>query len=598
METYASLFDQPVPEIVIPDMVLRPYQSEAVGAIYQEWEQHTSTLLCLATGTGKTVVFTDVMKRWRGTGRILVLAHREELVYQAMSHAEKAGLSVGIEKGPLRARHEDVVISTIQTQCAARKCKACRGEGCPSCDGTGKRWRLEMFRPREFAMVIIDEGHHATAKTYRRVLKHYCQNEDIKVLIVTATPNRSDGVGLHNVCDSVAYEMRLQEAISAGWLCPIRQQFIEVEGLDLSKVGTKNGGDLKDGELEAAMLGGGGDEEKMLHAMAKPTLDKANGRPILFFAAGVNHAQKMTAAFNAYEGVRAECVIGTTDKALRKDSVDRYKSGETQVLVGVGVFTEGFDAPGTEVVAIGKPTLSETLYEQMIGRCTRPLPGTVDGPETATERRDAIASSNKPYSRIIDFVGNSGRHKLITTMDLLYGSDVDDIDLEWAHKVAREAEDGVDPVEALEIARQRREDHDKRVEEERERRRTEQETTDYYASRADYTSTDVDLFNKSRFDSFLDDYNPPPDGATAKQVKYLVKLGVKPETAMGYGKRQAGSVIDKLTSGTGADFRMPFGKHAGKVLSKVPRGYLSWAASNITDDKVLSNIKTYLSGHR
>lgn len=522
--------------------------------------------------------------------RMLVLAHRSELIYQAAATARNAGLSVGIEMGGHRAFREDVIVSTVQTQISKSKCRACRGGGCEMCDGRGKRFRFEKFNPNDFGLMIVDEGHHAAAKSYRTVMKYYRQNPALKILLVTATPKRADGVGLHNVCDSVAYEMDLRTAIAGGWLCPIRQRFVTVDSLDLSNVGVKNGGDLADGDLERAFLGETDkDEETLLHSIAKPSLDEASGRPLLVFASGCTHAEKLTAAFNAYDGVTAELVLGHTDKDKRKRIVQRYKDGTTQVLVGVGVFTEGFDAPNTAVVAVARPTKSESLYLQMIGRGTRPTPGCVDGIETAEDRRASIANSGKPVCTILDFVGNSGKHKLISVADVLAGDAVDPVDLEAALKEAKSINAPVDVEELLEKAKQAREAKEKRQEEERQRL-----ITRHRAERAEYSAQDVDLFHGGNFDPFTD-YEPKPWGASQKQVAYLMKLGVSAEDATKYSKGQAGKVItelkQKMTGGVGGDYRLPFGKHIGKALRDLPRGYREWMEQNVTDPVVRRNLE-------
>lgn len=513
--------------------------------------------------------------------RILVLAHREELIFQAVAHARNAGLTAGIEMGSHRSHNEDVVVSTVQTQNASKKCRTCRGQGCDKCEFRGKIKRMQYFNPHRFGLVIVDEGHHATAKSYRTVLAWFKQNPDLKVLLVTATPKRADGAGLHNVCDSVAYEMDLRHAIDEGWLCPIRQRFVTVDSLDLSEVKTKAGGDLADGDLERAWLDD--DEEAKLHAVAKPCLEEAKGQPLLIFATGVAHAEKLTMAFNAYDGVTAEMVIGTTDKAERKQIVDRYKRGDTQVLVGVGCFTEGFDAPGTVVCGITRQTKSESLYLQMIGRGTRPLPGVVDGPETADERREAIAASDKPHCIILDFCGNSGRHKLVSVADVLAGSDVEPIDIESALDEAKRLNEPVDMDLLIEKAKQAREAKEKEAEERRLAR------TRKRAERAEYTAEDVNLFDGRNFDAFSD-YDPAPWQATQKQVNFLVKLGVDPNVATKYHKAQAGKVIDQLANGTGGDYRMRFGKHKGKPLKSLPSGYLRWAKENMDNKDVQRNI--------
>lgn len=505
--------------------------------------------------------------------RIMLIAHRAELIEQAVGHAKRAGLTVGMEMASQHARHEQVVVASVQSLISKRRCRDCDGVGCDFCDG-GKVLRMRKFNPHHFGLLTVDEAHHAPARSYREVLKYFRQNPDLRVLMVTATPERGDKIGMWNVCDSVAYKMDLRDAIAEGWLCPIRQVFITVEHLDLSRVATKNGGDLADGDLQRAMLGGEDvAEQEMLHAIAKPAVEQAKGKPLLIFAAGKEHAEKLTAACNVYPGVHAECVTEDTETEERKRIIARYKSGETNALVGCMVFTEGFDAPATEVVAIARPTKSVSLYLQMIGRGTRPLPGIVDGPETAEERLAAIAGSAKPACIILDFVGNSGRHKLISVADVLAGEAVHESDLAAAIKAAKKSDGPVNMEALIEKAKQARENREARKAEREEKARLE---ASHRAERCEYTTQDVDIFGGKGFNAETD-YTPKPGGASTKQVAFLVKLGVKPEEAMAYSKGRAGAVLDALTKRTGADYIVPFGKHSGKRLADIPRGYVQWA---------------------
>lgn len=522
-----------------------------------------------------------------GPMRVLIIAHRTELITQAVGHAKRAGLTAGIEMGSqLCPRGTDVVVSTVQTLNSTRKCDWCVGAGgdCGKCKGSGKVYRMTKLNPLDFGALIIDESHHASATSYRRIIKHFTSgNPDLRVLGVTATPKRADGVGLHNVFDSVAYEMDLLTGINEGWLCPIRQRFVECEHLDISGVGTKKGGELADGDLERAFLELTTDEEKMLHEIVYPTLKEANGGQVLFFAPGVKSAQHFTACFNAH-GATAELVIGTTDKDERKRIVERYKNKETQVLVNVGVATEGFDAPGTEVVANARPLKSEGLYLQIIGRVTRPLPGVVDGPETAAERRAAIAASAKPFGIVLDFVGNSGRHKLVSVADCLAGETVE-ADVSLAVQMARESGEAMDMQELFEKAKQAREEKEKRAEERRKQRLE----TRTYAESGEYSAHDVDLFGGSQFDPFID-YQPMKGKPTQKMVKFLVDAGVHPQTAMDYSFNQASAVIGRMKAATGKDFIMRYGKHKGKKLKDIPSGYVRWMQANLNDSMVQQNI--------
>jgi superfamily II DNA or RNA helicase len=585
----------PVPE----DIIARPYQLEAIEAAFREWKEVPSTLIVLPTGTGKSVVFAKILKRWlqEHMGRVMIIAHRKELIFQAKAHAEAAGAKCEVEMAASTAsKSAQVVAASIQTLNAGAKCFRCEGinkEECETCDGVGKLKRMTKFDPRDFGLIITDEGHHATSDSYMDVYTWFASNLDNKRLFVTATPERSDGKGLHNVCETVAYQMDLREAVEEGWLCPIRQQFVEVEGLDLSKVSTRQG-DLADGELERAFIGEDDEEqEAMLHAVAKPVLEISDGKQFIVFTSGVKHAELLQAAFNAYseadDSIKVETILGHTDPTKRAEIVERLKDGRTQGLVNCGVATEGFDCPAVSVVAIARPTKSTSLYMQMIGRGTRPLPGVVDGPETAEERREAIANSEKQVCTVLDFVGNAGNHKLVSVADVLAGEDVDERDLAEAIRLARSSQSAEDMEALVEKAKEAREAAE-RAEAERKRLLTRRK-----ADRADYRTFDVDLFDGDNFDASRD-YSPPnAHAATEKQVDYMVKcLGVNPDVAMSLSKNQARGVIDQKRRQTGADYIVTFGKYKRRKLSQIPDSWMRWAMENLQNrPEVIQNILEY-----
>lgn len=531
------------------EIIYRPYQLEAIESVFREWDTFGSTLVVSATGTGKSVIFSGVMERFDKPGRFLVLAHREELIRQAVQHARNAGLSAAMEMAGFRAGKEDVVVSTIQTQSSYSNCRECMNKphlsaSCIPCEQTGKVRRFTNFNPKDFSLIIIDEAHHATADSYRVVLEWYRQNPELKVLMVTATPKRSDDVGLHNVCESVAFEYDMVEAIADGYLVPVRQKFVEVSGLDLSAVKTQSG-DLSIGGVERAFISSSIDEEYMLHQIAKPTVLESAGRPTILFAPGQEYAKKITAAFNAYDGVTAECIVDSTPREARREIINRYKTGKTQILVNCMVFTEGFDAPNTAVVANCRPTKSESLYRQMIGRGTRPLPGLVDSVGTAEERRDAIASSGKPHCTVLDFVGNSGRHKLVSVANVLAGDEIDPVDLEAALKYARKRQEALDMQKVLEEVRQ------KRIEREEKRKAAARVVaqTKTFAENARYTATDVDLFSGEKSTGPL----APAirlDSITKAQMIFITsKLGWPHERAAKLSKKAAGRIIGEFIEG-------------------------------------------------
>lgn len=399
-------------------MKLRDYQVRFYDSVMHELETVQSTLAVAATGTGKTVSFGHIAKDWK-RGRVLVMAHREELI---MQNRDKITAITGdvpdMEMGEFRAaRHgllspSNVIVTSVQTQNAGRKCSCMFG--CDLCfDGHTRR--MTRFDPEDFGLLIIDEAHHSTSPSYRRVIDYYRQNTRLKVLGVTATPDRHDEAALGQVFESVAFEYSINEAIEDGWLVPIHQEWVEVEGLDFSHISTR-GGDLAPGELAAVM-----EEEQRIQGVTTPTIEIAGDRATLVFGASVAHAEKMAEIFNRHKPNCAICIHGKTPKDDRRRLLKEYSQGGYQFLTGCGVFLEGFDEPRIEVVACARPTKSRTVYAQIIGRGTRPIVPP-DNSVSAEQRRESIGNSSKPFLTVLDFVGNSGRHKLISTADILGGT--------------------------------------------------------------------------------------------------------------------------------------------------------------------------------
>lgn len=320
-------------------MQLRPYQEEAVRAVLGALRDNPSTLLVLPTGCGKTITFAEITRRVVvNNARVLILAHRGELLTQAADKIQQyAGSKIRcqVEQAGERASlKSDVVCASVQSMV-----------------GRLSRWPSDHFK-----IVIIDEAHHATATTYRKILAHF---SGARVLGVTATPDRGDGVGLRNVFSTVAYEYGIQEAIKAGYLSPIRQKTIMVEGLDLRAV-RRNRGDLSLADLEAQLM-----QDASLHGVVGPLLAERGDRPTILFATTVAHARALAELINQYVGgskLTAEAVDGTATQHERDRVVGSFVRGELPILVNCALFTEGFDAPPTACVAIARPTSSRALY--------------------------------------------------------------------------------------------------------------------------------------------------------------------------------------------------------------------------------------------
>jgi len=502
---------------------LRPYQEAAVDGVFEAWQTSRSTLLVQPTGTGKTVVCAHVIDRLP-EGRVMVLAHREELIFQAADKIQRVtGRPPDIEMAEMRADHGPlwdrarVVVSSIQTQCAGRN-----GDT-----------RMKRFDPADFGLVIVDEAHHATAPTYRRVVDHYQQNPDLRVLGVTATPDRHDEEALGQVFESVAYDYELADAVRDGWLVPIRQRAVFVEGLDYSSVRT-TAGDLNGADLARIL-----EYEETLHGIAYPTLELAAGRKTLVFAASVAHAERLCEIFNRHRDGSARYVTGTTPKEERREMLADYARGAFQILVNVGVATEGFDEPGIQVIAMARPTKSRALYAQMAGRGSRPLPGLVDGVESGDARRDRIAASPKPACEIIDFVGNSGRHHLVTTADILGGNCSDEV-IQRAERSARDA--GGAPVDMLDALAEA----ERQLAEERARARRAA-----LRPKARFTTQSVDPFDVFGLEPWRERGWDKGRQPSEKMVALLERQGIDPRgLSFTEAKQLVGEVVSRFEKKT------------------------------------------------
>lgn len=394
--------------------MLRDYQRECVEAVCETWRggpEQKSAMVVMATGTGKTVVLSEIARRHIADARsgVMVLAHRHELIQQLRATVARVlGRRVEVEMGVNYASFQSdvpVVAGSVQSL-------------------NGKR--LRKFDPKDFGLVVVDEAHHSVAESYLNVLDWFRQNPACRILGVTATPDRADEEALGRVFRTAPYIYDIVDATNDGWLVPLRVESVIVEGLDFSTV-KRTAGDFNSKDLARVMANAMikvSEEGEETHSLAQPILDKARGRQTLVFAINVAQGQLLAEVLCRHSPNSAEFVCGETVPETRAAIFDRFRNKETQILVNVGIATEGTDLPGVEVVAMARPTQSRSLCCQMIGRGTRPLPGTVDGEglDTPEARKAAIAASAKPHALIIDFTGNSSKHKLITPLDVLGGA--------------------------------------------------------------------------------------------------------------------------------------------------------------------------------
>jgi len=503
-------------------MIMRSYQKEAYDCVLKAFEKNDTALCVLATSLGKTIIAAHLVKHFQESGRIMVIAHREELITQAQDKIERVTGCVGdIEMGSQWATafdsfKSDIVVSTVQTQIAGRN-----------------GGRMTRFDPNEFSLLIADEAHHGVSTSWKKVIDYYKQNPKLKVLGLTATPDRHDKKAMGQIFEEVAYEYDIKDGISDGWLTPFEQQSVFVEGLDYSNVKT-TAGDLNGKDLAAVL-----EFEENLHGIADPTVQLTDDKKTLVFAASVAQAERLTEIINRHKRDSARFVCGATPKELRRIIVTDYARNKFQYLVNVSCFTEGYDDPSIMAVVLARPTKSRSLYTQMVGRAGRVLTEIdIDQYDSVEARREAIMNSAKPFATILDFVGNAGRHKLICPADILGGNYSDEV-VELANEnAAKKSDENKMPVDvATELQKAEREIA------KRHRDREDAIARDHLLLRAKYSTAKINPFNVLDIDPVREapwHKGKPP---SQRQLAYLEKSGVPTD---GLSFSHASQIIDVM----------------------------------------------------
>jgi len=352
---------------------LRAYQRDALTAVHDAYRAgKRRVIVSLPTGTGKTVVFAHFPRVLKMKKRLLVLAHREELLLQARDKFRSVDpeLKAEIEQAGSRAAADaKVVIASVPTLARSGA-------------------RLSRLQPDEFSIVVVDEAHHAVAPSYRRIFDHFGlfePNVSRYLIGFTATPRRGDKHGLGEVFEEVCYARDMREMIADRYLCPITGWRVDTD-LSLDHVTVRHG-DFIESQLARAVnipLRNG--------LLVKAYRDFAPGRRAIVFCVDVAHAKDVHRAF-AEAGIRAAPVWGELSRDQRRSTLAAFSAGEIDVITNCNVLTEGFDEPRVDCVIMARPTRSKLLYAQMVGRGTRLHPG----------KRDLM---------VIDVADNSRTHQL------------------------------------------------------------------------------------------------------------------------------------------------------------------------------------------
>ena len=330
---------------------LRPYQIDVVDRVEQSLGTAARPLIVAPTGSGKTIIFAEVIKRAVAKHkRVLVLAHRREIIKQTSAKLTAHGIRHGI----IMAGDEQKLRPMAAVQVAAIATLWIRAI------------RTEKIKLPPADLIVIDEAHHAPARTYQRIVEAY---PDAMVLGTTATPCRGDGRGLGNLFTTLIEAPQVAELIVGEYL--VRSLCYAPVDPNLRGVTVRNG-DYAENELADRM-----DRVKLVGDIVTHWHKYGQRRRTIAFACSVAHSIHIRDEF-IKSGVRAEHLDGATPKDERDDILGRLASGETEVVANCAVLTEGFDCPDIGCIILARPTKKMGLFRQMIGRGLRPANGKSD----------------------------------------------------------------------------------------------------------------------------------------------------------------------------------------------------------------------------
>lgn len=327
----------------------RDYQKDCLSKINTVGEGRW--MIRMATGLGKTVVISMIPRQ----GKTLLLAHREELIFQPIKYFD---CPVGLEKADFSSNGEEVVIASVQSMIN----------------------RLTNFPRDYFHTIITDECHHASAPSYQKIYEYF----NFKRHLGFTATTRGDGIRLDNIYDEIIFDRDLKWGIENGYLSPIECYRANI-GYDLSKVHTKMG-DFKQNELNVEM-----NRSIINDSIAELYNREAEGATMIFVPS-VDQANEVAKRING-----AVAITGKTDNRI--EIIERFTKREINCIVSVGVFTEGTDIPLIETIIIARPTQNSSLYTQMVGRGLRKAEG-------------------KDKLKLIDCVGVTKTAKLCTAATL------------------------------------------------------------------------------------------------------------------------------------------------------------------------------------
>lgn len=342
-------------EISRIDRTLRPYQQTAKEEIFAAWDDCNNVMFQMPTGTGKTRLFTSIISDIKAWGvlsnkdiKILIIAHRVELIEQISESLDKYRVSHGIiAGGKTRNLRPQVQVASIQT--------------------IAHRTNINIARSLAVDYIIIDEAHHSVANSYKLLWNLYPES---KKLGVTATPWRMNHQGFTSIYNKLILSKQIKDFISEGWLSPysyfsigngsrVNKEILGINEFDVE-------GDYKISALEKVM-----DQSSIRANLLHSYLTLAKGKKGIIYSVSRKHSDHICEEYRQ-AGINIVRIDSETPREERRLYVQRFKKGLIDIIVNVDIFSEGFDCPDIEFIQLARPTKSLVKYLQQVGRGLRP----------------------------------------------------------------------------------------------------------------------------------------------------------------------------------------------------------------------------------
>ena len=331
---------------------LRPYQKQMKEDVYSLWDKMDNLMIQMPTGTGKTIVFTSVVRdirRWCSLhspeSKILIVAHRKELITQASSKLKDVPHGI-IMSGMKQQMQHMVQVASIQTFMSCRN--------------------YETMRHYRFDFIIIDEAHHSIASGYQKLWEMYPHS---KKLGVTATPWRMNHCGFRSLFSEIILSKPIEWFVNEHYLS--NYDYISIRrNSETQKAVNSIDRFGVDGDYLEAELSNVFDCDHIRAELYKSYKKFADGKKGIIYAIDRRHAANILDLY-ASHGVSIRMIDGTTPADERQSIIDDFKDGVVRVIVNVNIFSEGFDCPDIEFIQLARPTRSLTMYLQQVGRGLR-----------------------------------------------------------------------------------------------------------------------------------------------------------------------------------------------------------------------------------